>query len=137
MFIAHMISCFIYYISKDNHSETTWISKLNYHNWYEYYITGLYFAIITMITIGYGDVVPVSLTEKIFVMSMTFISCGVFAYSLNTISRIISEVSQRRSKLRKKMIQLNIHIESKGLSKGIAVKVRKYLEYFYQENEQD
>jgi len=90
-----------------------------------------------MITIGYGDVVPVSLTEKIFVMSMTFISCGVFAYSLNTISRIISEVSQRRSKLRKKMIQLNIHIESKGLSKGIAVKVRKYLEYFYQENEQD
>lgn len=55
-------------------------------------------------TIGYGDVVPITLTEKIFVMNMTFISCGVFAYSLNTISRIISEVSQRRSKLRKKMI---------------------------------
>lgn len=33
LFIAHMVSCFIFLISKDNHSEVTWISKLNYDSW--------------------------------------------------------------------------------------------------------
>ncbi|KAL4441405.1 hypothetical protein ABPG74_013700 [Tetrahymena malaccensis] len=138
IFMAHMVSCFIYIISKNQPvTGNTWITRLNYNSWVEYYITGLYFAIITMITIGYGDVVPVTIYEKIFVMGMTLVSCGVFAYSLNTISRIISEFSMRRSKFRKKMIHLNMHIESRGLNKQIAIKVRKYLEFFYKESEQE
>ncbi|KAL4467448.1 hypothetical protein ABPG72_000658 [Tetrahymena utriculariae] len=138
IFMAHMVSCFIYIISKNQPvTGSTWITRLNYNSWVEYYITGLYFAIITMITIGYGDIVPVTIYEKIFVMGMTLVSCGVFAYSLNTISRIISEFSMRRSKFRKKMIHLNMHIESRGLNKQIAIKVRKYLEFFYKESEQE
>lgn len=42
-----------------------------------------------MITLGYGDIVPVTTLEKMYVISVTFISCGVFAYSVNTIGSII------------------------------------------------
>jgi hypothetical protein len=33
-----------------------------------------------MITVGYGDISPVSSNEKIVTIGITLISCGVFAY---------------------------------------------------------
>lgn len=38
-----------------------------------------------MITIGYGDIYPVTMYERGFVILITLISCGVFAYSVNQI----------------------------------------------------
>lgn len=33
-----------------------------------------------MISIGYGDITPVTIEEKLFVMGMTIIACGIFGY---------------------------------------------------------
>jgi hypothetical protein len=38
-----------------------------------------------MITLGYGDIYPITKIEKIYVIFVTIISCGVFAYIINTI----------------------------------------------------
>lgn len=42
-----------------------------------------------MVTVGYGDVVPISKLEKLYVIFVNFIGCGVFAFSLNKIGVII------------------------------------------------
>lgn len=36
-----------------------------------------------MSTIGYGDIYPVSVSEKIYVIGMLVIGCGWFAYVIN------------------------------------------------------
>ena len=46
-----------------------------------------------MITVGYGDIVPVNNIERIFVIIITLISCGVFAYSVNSIGTIVASIS--------------------------------------------
>lgn len=38
-----------------------------------------------MTTIGYGDYTPQSDIEKLTVILLAFISCGVFGYSINSI----------------------------------------------------
>ena len=38
-----------------------------------------------MITVGYGDITPISNNEKTYVIFMTLCSSGVFAYTINTI----------------------------------------------------
>ena len=48
-----------------------------------------------MITVGYGDIVPITSAEKIYVIVMTLISAGVFAYSINTIGSIFTEHSKK------------------------------------------
>lgn len=53
--------------------------------WIIKYINALYYSLITMITVGYGDITPVTIPEKLYIMLMTLISCGVFAYVVNTI----------------------------------------------------
>jgi hypothetical protein len=48
----------------------------------------MYFSIITMTTVGYGDIKPNTNSEKIFVGLMTLLSSCIFAYIVNTIGNI-------------------------------------------------
>lgn len=60
-------------------------------SWDQRYFKGFYYSIVTMITvgnfnlIGYGDILPISITEKIFSSAVIIISCIIFGYLLNSI----------------------------------------------------
>lgn len=45
-----------------------------------------------MITVGFGDIAPVNIYEKLFAIFMTLISCGVFAYAVNKIGGIFHDI---------------------------------------------
>ena len=45
-----------------------------------------------MITVGYGDITPQTSNEKIFVIIITLISCGMFGYSMNIVGSIFQEM---------------------------------------------
>lgn len=47
-----------------------------------------------MITVGYGDFHPWTSVEKIFMMGMGLTSCGVFAYAINAIGKIFTDIAQ-------------------------------------------
>ena len=53
------------------------------------YITVIYFAVTTMLTVGYGDISAVSPLEKLFCTLTILITCCVFAYTMNVIGNII------------------------------------------------
>lgn len=70
---------------------------------------------------------PITTSERTFVIGMTLVSCAVFAYSVNTskefikweiiliydihlVSGIIGDMSQRKKMFRVKMMNLNLHI---------------------------
>ena len=99
-YIAHFFSCIWFHIGVS--SENSWLdqSKLRNSYWKEKYIHSLYYTIVTMITVGYGDVTPKTLYEKIFVIFFMLFACGVFAYSLNRVGVIIQEMFQKEDEFR-------------------------------------
>lgn len=60
-------------------------------DWADKYINALYFSFITMVTVGYGDITPKTIYEKIFCIFMTLVSCVTFAYVVNTVQSILRE----------------------------------------------
>ena len=46
-------------------------------------------SVTTMTTVGFGDIVPVNNDEKIFAIFMMLLSCGVFAYTMNTMGTVL------------------------------------------------
>lgn len=53
-----------------------------------------------MITVGYGDISPINPSEKIYTIFMTLLSCGTFAYAINCIGGIFSEIANNEAEFK-------------------------------------
>ncbi len=52
-----------------------------------------------MATIGYGDIVPTNNLEVIFTTVTVFIASGIFAYTLNSIGTIFTNLNEEKKNL--------------------------------------
>ena len=57
------------------------------------YINCLYFSVVTIVTVGYGDITPKNIYEKIYVILLILIGCGSHAYSISTIGNILTNLN--------------------------------------------
>lgn len=61
------------------------------------------------------------------------ISCGVFAYSMNTIGSIFKELSSFDAQIEKHMAIMNKYMSKKNITKQTQFRIREYLEYYWRE----
>ena len=90
--------------SFNNGEKVTWLGK-TYHDHYQVsikhrYISAVYWSVVTMITLGYGDIIPKNDIEMIFVTFATLFSCIVFAYATNSIGEILKEMGRKKQLFR-------------------------------------
>lgn len=134
-YIGHWTACLWYYISVQE-SEThayTWLSQAYFETGSvtELYITSLYWAFTTMTTVGYGDIVPITINETIFALVAALVSCGMFAYTIGSIGVLVSKYTQDERIYREKCVSINSFLKGKKIPLETRFKVRRYLEYIW------
>ncbi|KAL4502299.1 hypothetical protein ABPG72_011886 [Tetrahymena utriculariae] len=149
--VAHLSGCFFYslsqvqsnyYIADSRGAQqemcNNWVScsNLDGQQWIIKYIFSLYFSFITMITVGYGDIFPVSVYEKIYVIGMTCITCGIFGYAINKISSVINELAQKQYSQKQEQYEIINYMDNRQISQQTQIKVLKYIEHV-QEKEKE
>ena len=100
IYVGHFFACFWVYIANIEESYgimNNWLRTfhLDTSEWTSKYISSLYFTVYTMVTVGYGDIYPSNITEKICCIVLMILACGVFAYSLNRFGDIMQEMNKR------------------------------------------
>lgn len=119
--IAHVTACIFLLIGLSQRlPELSWVSKYSESSLLEQYVISFYYTIITMTTIGYGDITPVSFSkmsgseflmsrnpppsleeERAFVIIVALISANVFGYSITQISEIVKSEEEKKRRQRR------------------------------------
>lgn len=66
-------------------------------------MTAYYFTTVTMITVGYGDILPKSKIEMGLCVITMMLACCVFGYTLNEVGAIFSSFFEVDNEIRNKI----------------------------------
>ncbi|XP_042518765.1 potassium channel SKOR-like isoform X3 [Macadamia integrifolia] len=139
LYYTHTAACIFYYLattlppSKENQ---TWIGSLkmgdySYSNFRDIdlakrYITSLYFAVVSMATIGYGDIHAVNVREMVFIMIFVSSDMILGAYLIGNMTALIVKGS-KTERFRDKMTDLIKYLNKNKLGKDIRNQIKDHL----------
>ncbi|XP_060213163.1 potassium channel SKOR-like isoform X1 [Lycium barbarum] len=144
LYCTHTAACIFYFLATTLPPEKegyTWIGSLTLGD-YSYsdfrhidlwrrYITSLYFAIITMATVGYGDIHAVNLREMIFVMVYVSFDMILGAYLIGNMTALMVKGS-KTVRYRDKMTDLMNYMNRNRLGRDIRNQIKDHLQLQYE-----
>ncbi|CAD8207933.1 unnamed protein product [Paramecium octaurelia] len=136
--LAHFIACIWHYIGLNTiDANNNWLDSKQIRDESNFikYIYSFYWSVVTMVTVGYGDITPQNYIEMILCVIIMFLSCGVYAYSLNTIGQIISILNHESDRLERSFKTLNKYFRQHNIKDELQSRIKNYLEYKLKEEE--
>ena len=111
---THITSCFFIFLANFRNTDINWIiiNDLQNTDNLTVYIASLYYNIVTIYTVGYGDIVPVNMREKFYVIVLMLIGSLMFSYAISSLSTMFSMTNLKFNEFKRKLYVLNsIHDE--------------------------
>ncbi|XP_023769988.1 potassium channel SKOR [Lactuca sativa] len=149
LYCTHTAACIFYYLATTLPAVEegyTWIGSLklgdySYSNFREIdlwkrYTTSLYFAIVTMATVGYGEIHAVNMREMIFVMIYVSFDMVLGAYLIGNMTALIVKGS-KTERYRDRMTDLLKYMNRNRLGRDIRNQIKGHLRLQYESNYTD
>ncbi|XP_061352740.1 potassium channel SKOR-like isoform X2 [Gastrolobium bilobum] len=143
LYCTHTAACIFYYLATTmppSKEAYTWIGSLKMGeytfsdfrniNLWKRYVTSLYFAIVTMATVGYGDIHAVNVREMIFIMIYVSFDMILGAYLLGNMTALIVKGS-KTERFRDKMAEIIKYVNKNNLDKQIGNAIKGHLRLQY------
>ncbi|KRX00825.1 Cyclic nucleotide-binding protein [Pseudocohnilembus persalinus] len=133
---THFVACIFHYIGQFEleHIDTyknSWLLTNNIidQTKNELYITSIYYSLITMVTVGYGDITPVTTLERIFCMIVTVITCGIFGYAVNAIGTIFKEIEKNKQDLKDRKHNIQQYLTARNINQKLQLQIINQVEH--------
>lgn len=122
----------------DYHSETSWLSNLlsqkgdpclpdaTHDPWCTYQLAA-YWAMTTLTTVGYGDIVPTNMVEYSLCTAFMLLSGFVWAYVVGSVVSLLSNLDPAGDKFKHRMDEMNEMMNERGLPRDLRIRLRSYM----------
>ncbi|KAI5434670.1 hypothetical protein KIW84_021484, partial [Lathyrus oleraceus] len=139
LYCTHTAACIFYYLATtlpESQEGYTWIGSLKMGDYsyskfreidlWKRYTTSLYFAIVTMTTVGYGDIHAVNMREMVFVMVYVSLDMVLGAYLIGNMTALIVKGS-KTEKFRDRMRDLMKYMNRNQLGRDIREQIKGHV----------
>ena len=95
------------------------------------YVDSIYWALMTLTTVGYGDITPQNDLERLYTLSCLLVGAVVFGFLLSTLGDLISNVDPAAVRIDEKLRDVKEYLRWHGVPLDLALSVRRYYEYYF------
>ena len=139
LFLAHMLGCFWFYTATLvglDPEIVTWVSSYNGGSALDatpdvQYLYALYWALTTLTTVGYGDIIPTNNAERTFCMVSFIVGALVFGYMLSSIASLVNAMDRQAAINEAKMDEVKEYMRWRQVPRDLKVRLRRYYSHYY------
>lgn len=137
--VSHLVACiWTFCATIPSDSAKTWVAEFHYNDVKRenpvtlQYLASVYWAIVTMATIGYGDIVAQNNYERLVSIVIMAVGVTLFGYVIGTISSLVSNFDAQASLYDEQMLLVKEYIISRSMPTHLRTRVQEHFEYYYQ-----
>ena len=93
------------------------------------YVASFYWSIVTLTTLGYGDVVPSSQSERMFCVYAMLLGASIFAYSVTNMCTLVHNLNPADVHNRNQLDELHSYMNFLKIDKALAKRCSEFLLY--------
>ncbi|CAE7699371.1 KCNH6, partial [Symbiodinium sp. CCMP2592] len=93
---------------------------------YRVYVASFFFCAYTVTSVGYGDIAPQNLLERVVGSVVVLISGLAWAYIIGEVGAIVDDLTHESQEFRQRMHRLNTMMGDQGLEPDLQCRLRRY-----------
>ena len=136
LIVVHWMACGFYLLHEvQGDGENSWVTKLddiqNDSAWRleQLYVATLYWSVMTLTTIGYGDIAPENTGERIYTICTMFVGAILFSFILSEIAALLDTMRWRTSAFKARIDSVGAYLERKNLPPWLR---RKCIDFLFE-----
>ena len=131
--LIHISSCIWVFIGKFEIDAVNWIYGNgfgNYNNW-DIYVASIYFNLVTIYSIGYGDIIAKNMYERAYISIYMSIGVILFSFTISTFSLFLTNINKKTIEYNNNLDLIGIIEKDYSLPTPLYEKIKKYLRISY------
>ena len=128
----HLMSCLWFFVARlEEPARETWVVRGNLQDCAvrEQYVNSLYWAMATLATVGYGDIIPVSETEKIVTLVWMLLGVCFFSFAVSYLTNLLGQLNVKDAVLNDKLSAIEEFSEEAHLSGDLRFRLRHAIRF--------
>ncbi len=132
-FLIHLNACAFGWICGVG-GESSWlaVASLDDASSFETYVSALYWSVTTITTVGYGDIVPITPYEKIFVIFSVAVGAVTYGSVISTFVAASAASNLKKSQMQSRLDAIVRYMKERKYPKPLFKKVFNYFRHFYE-----
>ena len=138
-FLSHILGCFWYGVGANSRGPdgdgATWYTSYGGDEEAtvgQLYMWSIYWAVMTLTTTGYGDVVPTNDNERLYVLMALIVGALVFGYMISNLSAVINSLDRQAVESEEKLDGVKQYAMWRQLPRHLAVRLKRHYKYQYE-----
>jgi len=129
---VHICACFWFFTWKlEDLSRDSWVVRYGYADsgMDQQYLAAVYWAVVTIVTVGYGDITAKTELEMTLAVLWMIIGVGFYSFTIGSLSSFLTSIDTRESVLSAKMAAIQEFASETGISQAVKTKIRTAIRY--------